>query len=82
MFTPSQWQMVGAAKAVLVFGIIFVIVFCLKAEPVTREWEREAWVPPMEKEEPLFLAPAPVQQAQLCRDPRNQAALVDCEALR
>ena len=83
MFTPSQYQMVGAAKAALVFGIIFVIVSCLRAEPMQTKWERPAWVAPIVEEEPLRLAPAPkVEESRLCRDPRNQAALVDCEALR
>jgi len=81
MFTPSQNQMIGAAKAALVFGVLLVIGSCLWAEPVTTAWERPAWVPPMEEEEPLRLAPAPKTKTQWCVDPRNQAALVDCEGL-
>jgi hypothetical protein len=83
MFTPSQWQVIGAAKAALLFGILFVIVSCLRAEPMTTSWERPPWVAPVVEEEPrLTPAPAPEPESRLCRDPRNQAALVDCEALR
>lgn len=81
MFTPSQNQMIGAAKAALVFGVLFVIVFCLRAEPMTTSWERPKRVAPVVKEEPRRLAPEPAPKTQWCVDPRNQAALVACEGL-
>lgn len=88
MFTPSQNQCIGAAKAALVFGILFVIGSCLRAKPLTTGWERKVApkAPVVQaQEKPSWLAPKPEPEAKsrLCRSPHHDKDVwVDCGALR
>ena len=87
MFTPSQYQVIGAAKAALVFGILFVIGSCLRAEPLTTGWERKVApkapvVQAQEKPSWLITSAPEKEQTVWCVDPYDSNVRVACDGLR